>query len=145
MLGVEGVRDGGPKTIPVPFQLPSNIYNPSLIKPHYGINDRQLMNPLTDAANDLMTPVIQLVIANQAQKVDRIPIQEEVKPSSKTYKAKPPPRAIPIQQKDQSYPIQPEISIDSDIQLPIHDVYMDYKNLRNIVQPQTPKIKPPKK
>ena len=67
-------------TIPVPFQLPSTIYDPSLIAPHYGINDRQPVNPLTDAATDLMTPFIQSIISNQ-QKVSRIPITEgDVKP-----------------------------------------------------------------
>jgi hypothetical protein len=61
---------GGSKTttIPVPFQLPSTIYDPSLITPYYGINDRQPVNPLTDAATDLMTPFIQSIISNQAQK-----------------------------------------------------------------------------
>ena len=70
-----GSGGGGSKiTIPVPVQLPSTIYDPSLIAPHYGINDRQPVNPLTDAATDLMTPFIQSLISNQAQKVDRIPI-----------------------------------------------------------------------
>ncbi len=50
---------GGNKTIPVPIQLPSTMYDPSLIAPHYGINDRQPTNPLIDAATDLMTPFIQ--------------------------------------------------------------------------------------
>ncbi len=79
-VGGGGDGGGGPKTIPIPFQLPSTIYDPSLKTPHYGINDRQPVNPLTDAANDLMTPVIQSIIANQAQKVDRIPIKNAVKP-----------------------------------------------------------------
>ena len=57
-VGGGGGGSSGPKTIPIPFQLPSTIYDPSLITPNYGINDRQPTNPLTDAANDLMTPVI---------------------------------------------------------------------------------------
>ncbi len=65
-VGGGGGGGGGPKTIPIPFYLPSTIYDPSLMTPHYGINDRQPANPLTDAANDLMTPVIQSIIANQA-------------------------------------------------------------------------------
>ncbi len=85
------------------------------------------MNPLTDAANDLMTPVIQSIIANQAQKVDRIPIKDAVKPVNPVL-PKPPPQAIPIPKKDQSHPIQPEIIIDSDIQLPLHNKHMDHKN-----------------
>ena len=79
-VGGGGGVGGGPKTIPIPFQLPSTIYDPSLITPHYGINDRQPVNPLTDAATDLMTPFIQSLISNQAQKVDRIPIKDAVKP-----------------------------------------------------------------
>ncbi len=73
-VGGGGGGGGGPKTVPIPFQLPSTIYDPSLITPHYGINDRQPTKPLTDAVVDMMTPMIQSIIANQAQKVDRIPI-----------------------------------------------------------------------
>ena len=69
-VGGGGGGGGGNKTIPIPFQLPSTIYDPSLITPNYGINDRQPVNPLTDAATDLMTPLIQSLISNQAQKVD---------------------------------------------------------------------------
>ena len=62
-----GGGGGGDKkiTIPVPFQLPSTVYDPSLVQPHYGINDRQPVNPLTDAATDLMTPFIQSMVKNQ--------------------------------------------------------------------------------
>ncbi len=94
-----GGGNNGPKTIPIPFQLPSTIYDPSLITPHYGINDRQPTNPLTDAATNLMTPVIQSIIANQAQKVDRIPIKDAVKPINPVV-IKPPPQAIPVPQTD---------------------------------------------
>jgi hypothetical protein len=142
-VGGGGGGGGGPKTIPIPFQLPSTIYDPSLITPHYGINDRQPTNPLTDAANDLMTPVIQSIIANQAQKVDRIPIKEAVKPVNPII-PKPPPQVIPVP-TDQSHPIPPEIIMDSDIQIPIHNKHMDHKNLQKEIQPQVPKIKPPKK
>ncbi len=37
----------------------------SLINLHYGINDRQPTNPLTDTATDLLTPFIQSLISNQ--------------------------------------------------------------------------------
>jgi hypothetical protein len=73
--GGGGGGGGGDKTIPVPFQLPSTIYDPSLIAPYYGINDIQPANPLTDAATDLMTPFIQSLVSNQAQNVSRIPIK----------------------------------------------------------------------
>ncbi len=46
------------------FDYPQR-YDPSLINPHYGINDRQPTNPLTDAATDLMTSLIQSLISNQ--------------------------------------------------------------------------------
>ena len=98
-----GGGGGGNKTIPVPIQLPSTIYDPSLIAPHYGINDRQPVNPLTDAASDLMTPLIQSIISNQAQNVP--PIKEAVKPLNPNVKG---PMAQPIampQQSDQSNPI----------------------------------------
>jgi hypothetical protein len=142
-VGGGGGGGSGPKTIPIPFQLQSTIYDPSLITPHYGINDRQPTNPLTDAANDLMTPMIQSIIANQAQKVDRIPIKEAVKPVNPII-PKPPPQVIPVP-TDQSHPIPPEIIMDSDIQIPIHNKHMDHKNLQKEIKPQVPKTKPPKK
>ncbi len=37
-------------------------------------------NPLSDAATNLMTPFIQSIVANQAQKVNRISIKDAVKP-----------------------------------------------------------------
>ncbi len=67
------------KTIPVPFQFPSTIYDPSLRTPYYGINDRQPVDPLTDAANDLIRPMIQSIIADQTQKNDRVFIKDAVK------------------------------------------------------------------
>ena len=65
-----------------------------------------------------MTPMIQSIIANQPQKVDRIPIKEAVKPVNPII-PKPPPQTIPNPQTDQSHPIPPEISMDSNIQIPI--------------------------
>ena len=91
----------------MPIQLPSTIYDPSLITPHYGINDRQPVNPLTDAATDLMTPFIQSIISNQ-QKVSRIPISEgDVKPVN-PINPKTPTQAIPIP-KDDVKPVNPVI------------------------------------
>jgi hypothetical protein len=139
-----GGGGGGNKTIPVPFQLPSTIYDPSLIAPHYGINDRQPVNPLTDAATDLMTPFIQSLISNQAQKVDRIPIKDAVKPVNPVI-PEPPEQYKPNPQTDQSHPIPPEILIDSNIQIPIHNKHMDHRNLQKEIQPQVPKTKQPKK
>jgi hypothetical protein len=118
-----GGGGGGNKTIPVPFQLPSTIYDPSLITPHYGINDRQPVNPLTDAATDLMTPFIQSLISNQAQKVDKIPIKDAVKPINPVV-PQPIPQSIPVPQV-QSHPIPPEIIMDK---LPIQSKKNTKKN-----------------
>ena len=164
--GGGGGGGGGSKTIPVPFQLPSTIYDPSLITPHYGINDRQPTNPLTDAATDLMTPFIQSIISNQ-QKVNRIPISEgdvkpvnpinpktptqaipisqgDVKPVNPVI-TKPPERYVPNPQTDQSHPIPPEIITDSNFSSLIHNKHMQHKNLQKEITPQVPKIPQPKK
>jgi hypothetical protein len=131
--GGGGGGGGSKTTIPVPIPLPSTVYDPSLIAPHYGINDRQPVNPLiplTDAATDLMTPFIQSLISNQAQKVSRIPISEgnvklvnPVNPKTPTQAIpilqddvksvnpvipKPIPQYVPNSQTDQSHPIPPE-------------------------------------
>ena len=63
--GGGGNGESGSKQIPMPYQLP---YDPSLITPNYGINDRQPTNPLIDATKDLMTPLMQSIISNQFQK-----------------------------------------------------------------------------
>ena len=90
-----------------------------------------------------MTPLIQSIISNQAQKTDKIPIKDTVKPLNPVI-PEPPPQPIPIPQKDQSHPIPPEIIIDSNFQIPMHNKHMHHKNLQNQLQPQTPIIKPPK-
>ena len=51
----------------LPVQLPTSIFNPSLITPEYGINNRQPVNPLTDTTTDLITPFLQAMIANSQQ------------------------------------------------------------------------------
>ncbi len=91
-----------------------------------------------------MPPMIQSIIANQAQKVDRIPIKEAVKPVNPII-PKPPPQTIPNPQTDQSHPIPPEIIMDSDVQIPIHNKHMNNKNLQKEIKPQMPPTKPPKK
>ena len=91
-----------------------------------------------------MTPVRQSIIANQTQKNDRIPIKDAVKPINPVI-PKAPPQTIPVPQNDQSHPIPPEIIIESNIELPIHNKHIYHKNLQKEIQPQVPKIKPPKK
>jgi hypothetical protein len=90
-----------------------------------------------------MTPFIQSLISNQAQKVDRIPMKDAVKPVNPVI-PEPPPQAIPVPQKDQSHPIPSDIIIDADIQLPIHNKHLHHKHLQNVVQPETPIITKPK-
>ncbi len=93
--------------IPVPNQLTSTIYDPTLKTPHDGINNRQPVNPLTDAAPDLITRFIPSIISNQ-QKVSRIPISEgDVKPVN-PINPKTPIQAIPIPQYD-AKPVNPVI------------------------------------
>ncbi len=72
-----------------------------------------------------MTPMIQSIISNQAQKVGRIPIKEAVKPINPEI-AKPPPQAIPVPQTDQSRPIPPDIIMDSDVRLPMHNKHIEH-------------------
>jgi hypothetical protein len=55
-----------------------------------------------------MTPFIQSLISNQAQRVDRIPIRDAVKPVNPLI-PEPIPRHTPISQKDQAHLIPPEI------------------------------------
>jgi hypothetical protein len=88
--------------------------------------DRQPTNPLKDATKDIMTPLMQFILSNQLQKVDRIPILDAVKPINPVI-PEPIPQAIPIPQKDNSHPIQPEIINDSNFQSPIHNKHMDHK------------------
>ena len=131
-----GGGGGGDKkiTIPVPFQLPSTIYDPSLIQPNYGINDRQPVNPLTDASTDLMTPFIQSMISNQiANRPTNQPKQPE-KIKEKDVTPVNPVITKPIEQPavnpqtDQSHPIKPDdVIIDTDIQLPIHNKHIQHK------------------
>ena len=74
-----GGGGGGNKAIPISSQIPLSIYDPSLVAPHYGINDRQPTNPLIDATTDIMTPYLQSIISNQAQNVNKI-TGDDVKP-----------------------------------------------------------------
>jgi hypothetical protein len=88
-----------------------------------------------------MTPFIQSIVSNQAQKRDRIPIKGAVIPINPV---KPKPsQVIPRSQTHQSHPIPPDIIIDTDIQLPIHKTRTTQKfTKRNTTISKT---KPPKK
>ena len=80
----------------IPAQIPTNIFDPSLVNPRYGINDRQPSNPLTDASVDIIAPFLQAMIANQKQN------QQQTIPQPKQPKQ---PKTQPITQPTQ--PIQP--------------------------------------
>ena len=130
-----GGGGGGDKkiTIPVPFQLPSTVYDPSLIQPNYGINDRQPVNPLTDASTDLMTPFIQSMISNQiANRPTNQPTAGKIKEKDVTpvnpVITKPIEQPAVNPQTDQSHPIKPDdVILDTDIQIPIHNKHTQNK------------------
>jgi hypothetical protein len=104
-----------------------------------------------------MTPFIQSLISNQAQKVDRIPVnplnpktppqtipisEGDVKPVNPVI-PKPIEQYKPNPQTDQSRPIPPEIIMDSNVSSLIHNKHIQNKNLQKEIKPQVPKI--PKK
>ncbi len=82
-----------------------------------------------------MTQFIQSRISNQAQKVDTIRFQEAVKP---VYPVIPEPRrqTIPILQKDQSYPIPPEII--TNMNSPIQNKETQQNIIKKEIKPQAP-------
>ncbi len=45
----------------LPVQLHTKIFDPSLITPHYGINDIHPANPFTDLTTDLLTLFLQAI------------------------------------------------------------------------------------
>ena len=153
-----GGGGGGKITIPIPFQLPSTVYDPSLVQPFYGINDRQPVNPLTDASTDLITPVIQSIISNQAANKPNIinkpnitdktlPIKEkDVKPVNPVIpKPIEQPTLNPQTDQSHSHPIKPEdITIVSDLNLPSHNKHQQHKTIKDMIKPQVPKEVKPK-
>ncbi len=50
----------------LPVQIPTTIFDPSLLNQYYGINDRQPVNPPTNTNPDITT-FLQAMIANQKQ------------------------------------------------------------------------------
>jgi hypothetical protein len=69
-----------------------------LINPHYGINDRQPTNPLTDNSIDIMTPFLQAMISNQKQN------QQQITTPQPKPKPKPQPQPVVITQPPQQQP-----------------------------------------
>ena len=66
-VNVNGGGDESSRKPQIPAQIPSYIFDPSLINPRYGINDRQPVNPVTNSNPDMITPFLQAMIANQKQ------------------------------------------------------------------------------
>ena len=92
----------------LPAQLPLSIFNPSLIQPDYGINDRQPVNPLTDTTPDLLTPFIQAMISTQQ------PIKQPQQPITQPQQqqqqiTQPPIIIIPPPTKEKQKEPKPEI------------------------------------
>ena len=106
-VNVNSDGGGSSRRPQMPAQLPINLFDPSLINPHYGINDRQPINPLIDAATDFMTPVLQAMIANQTQKSQPIIAQIQPQPSQ-------PIKPQPIKPQ----PTRPKPVINPPIELP---------------------------
>ncbi len=82
-----------------------------MINPHYGINDRQPANPLTDPSIDLMTPFLQAMIANQKQNQQQTITQPKPQPVIITQPTQPQPQPIkpqPIRPQPKPKPIKPQ-------------------------------------
>ena len=75
------------------------------------------------------------MISNQTQKVDRIPINDAVKPVNPVI-PEPIPKYTPISQKDQSHPIPPEII--TNMNSPIQSKATQQKIIKKEIKPQTP-------
>ena len=93
----------------LPIQLPTSIFDPSLVTPHYGINDRQPVNPQTDTT-DLLTPFLQSILTNQTHNQQQVmpnqPKQPQPQPVVITQPTQPQPIPIPISQPKPK-PIEP--------------------------------------
>ena len=108
-VNVNSDGGGSSQKSKLPAQIPLNIFDPSLITPHYGINDRQPTNPMTDASTDVITPFLQAMISNQKQNQQQI-ITPQPKPQPPIQPQQ--PIAIPPQPQPQpiiiTQPKQPE-------------------------------------
>ena len=101
-VNVNSDGGGSSQKSKLPTQIPLNIFDPSLITPHYGINDRQPTNPMTDASTDVITPFLQAMISNQKQNQQQI-ITPQPKPQPPIQPQQ--PIVIPPQPQPQPQPI----------------------------------------
>ncbi len=133
-VNVNGGGDESSRKSQIPAQIPSYIYDSSLIKPHYGINDRLPVNPPTNSNPDMITPFLQAIMANQHQQQQQQIIAQP----------KPQPVIItqPIQQPTQPIPIKPK---PQPIQQPTQPIPIKSKpKPKPIKLPENPQIILPK-
>ena len=97
-VNVNGGGDDSSRKSQIPAQIPSYIFDPSLINPHYGINDRQPVNPPTNSNPDMITPLLQAMIANQKQNQQQQIIAQPTQPTQQ------PTQPIPVKPKPQPIP-----------------------------------------
>ena len=145
-VNVNSDGGGSSRKPQIPLQIPSTIYDPSLITPHYGINDRQPTNPLTDPSTDLMTPLLQAMIANQKQNQQQKIITQPIpQPIPQPIQPIPQPIPQPIKQPEKpkiilpSKPSKPEFTHE-DVQHLIDQIHQKQK--KEIAEPipqNTPK------
>ena len=116
----------------LPVQLPLSVFDPSLIAPELGINNRQPVNPLTDTSTDLLTPFLQAMISNsQQQKIQPI-------------RPKPPTQNPIIQQPVTQQPVtQQPIKPKPPKQNPIIQQPVTQQPVKEQPKPKPEIIKPP--
>ena len=104
-VNVNSDGGGSSKKPQLPVQIPSTIFDPSLLNPHYGINDRQPVNPPANTTPDMITPLLQAMIANQKQnQQQQITAQPTPQPAQPIPIQPINPKPIPIKPK----PIKPQ-------------------------------------
>ena len=111
-VNVNSDGGGSSRKPQIPVQIPTTIFDPSLLNPHYGINDRQPVNPPTNTNPDMITPLLQAMIANQKQnQQQQITAQPTPQPAIITQPIQPTPQPTPtqpIKPKPQPIPIKPQ-------------------------------------
>ena len=111
-VNVNSDGGGSSRKPQIPVQIPTTIFDPSLLNPHYGINDRQPVNPPTNTNPDMITPLLQAMIANQKQnQQQQITAQPTPQPAIITQPIQPTPQPTPTQPvkpKPQPIPIKPQ-------------------------------------
>jgi hypothetical protein len=104
-VNVNSDGGGSSRKPQLPVQIPTTIFDPSLLNQHYGINDRQPVNPPTNTNPDMITPFLQAMIANQKQNQ-----QQQITPQPTPQPTQPTPiKPIkPTPQPIKPQPIKPQ-------------------------------------